>query len=70
MTQVSRDPFARTSLHRFSVAYGPNQTCSWCGNVRTTNPRLYRYETHHDGGRAYPVKGVFCSISCMRSYHN
>lgn len=70
MTYVSRDPFARTELHRelsynVSTARASGATCDWCGQTKT----LYRYQTESDGGRVSRHPGRFCSASCFRSYH-
>ena len=69
MSYVSRDPFARTELHRIPVH--TLQTCDFCGQARkikSTN-LLYTYQIEHDGGRKESIRGLFCSIGCMRSYH-
>jgi len=70
MKLISRDPFARTELHRENE-YGGG-SCQWCGGTRKTKcgqKYLYRYFMETDGGRRFPYAGVFCSISCFRSYH-
>ena len=71
MTYVSRDPFARTELHReritdASVSYAL-LSCDWCG---TSNRPLYRYRTESDGGRVHQHKGRFCCKSCHNAYHS
>ncbi len=69
MAYISRDPFARTELHRHverdqsAITRG----CCWCGNLNRAG-NLYRYETESDGGRNYGRGNPFCSISCMRAY--
>lgn len=76
MAYVSRDPFARTELHKSAAtAYGysstlgrPTLSCDWCGSERKAS-RIYRYRTETDGGRSYEHRGFFCSVSCFRSYH-
>lgn len=71
---ISRDPFARTELHRENYALLPNEacTCSWCGQRRATNPPLFKYSIVGDGTsrRINYLKGAFCSVSCMRAYHD
>lgn len=70
---VSRDPFARTELHRereYFVAGKPS--CSWCGGFRLTpsgRAYLFRYSTQHDAGRTAQHAGLFCSKSCHDAYH-
>ena len=66
MTYISRDSFARTELHR--VAIETSQSCQFCGN-RRKGGKLFQYQTHSDGGRVSIAPKLFCSISCMRSYH-
>lgn len=80
MRLISRDPFARTELHRETVIVSlPHQGCFWCGNhgkpVKPSdrngyaNPhRLFRYLTETDSGRQSHIPGLFCSVGCMRSY--
>lgn len=69
MTYISRDPFARTELHRTKIKSAGNErvipTCDWCGQAKA----LYRYQTESDGGRTFAHPGRFCSISCFRAYH-
>lgn len=67
---LSRDPFARTELHR-KVRHVLSEGCSWCGQKRTNKaqPYLYKYVVEHDGGRREDVPGLFCSVSCMRSFN-
>jgi hypothetical protein len=64
MTYISRDPFARTELHRETEA-GDSSGCAWCGN-RNAYGKLYRYRTEHDGGRTAVADKLFCSIGCLR----
>ena len=73
MTFISRDPFARTEIHR-EITTGHIDGCSWCGNYVAYNQvkrigKLFAYTVEHDAGRREPIKGLFCSIGCMRSYH-
>lgn len=66
---ISRDPFAREELWRTSVGHVFDfGKCHWC----STGPARYTYEIRSDSinGRTATIKGVFCSISCMRSYHS
>ena len=79
MAYVSRDPFARTELHS---EYVPKSALIWhdqigsckeCGN-RSKRGGLYRFHIEHDdyiaGRRNSVIKGLFCSVSCMRTYHS
>lgn len=71
MTLISRDPFARTELHRNTIAPADvsyaHLTCDWCGN-RGHDGRLFRYRTEHDGGRVDQHQGYFCSKTCYDTY--
>jgi len=70
MAIVSRDPFARSEIHK-KREYG-NATCRWCGNVKVTpsgRKFLYQYRVESDGGRKSDVTGLFDSVDCMRTYH-
>jgi len=61
---ISRDPFARTELHK--RLYSKQHECGWCGQVG----KVYEFETQSDGGRTFPHPGKFCSVSCFRSFHS
>lgn len=63
---ISRDPFARTELHRV-LCYNDKNAERDCDNCGRTG-RLYRYETQHDGGSCDKHTGRFCSVGCFRSY--
>lgn len=67
--RISRDPFARTGLHRETVQQ-PGATCSWCGSTRR-HGALYRYRTESDANPSRPGahRGLFCSKSCHDAYH-
>jgi hypothetical protein len=66
--QIARDPFARYDLIRRQE---PPVTggCAWCGGHNWTG-KLFRYGTWSDGGRQHWQDKLFCSVGCMRSYHN
>ena len=67
MTYISRDPFARTELHRIELT--PYfRKCDWCGG-KNARGNLFAYRVESDGGRKEYVKGEFCCVGCMRSYH-
>lgn len=72
MTYVSRNPFARTELHRDTINPADvsfaRLTCDWCGSVRPDG-KLYVYQTESDGGRVSRHRGRFCCKSCHDSYH-
>lgn len=65
---VNRDPFARQELHRISVT--TKQTCRACGANR--KGKLYQYSIERDSLRrnSNDLSGLFCSVSCMRQYHD
>jgi hypothetical protein len=71
MALVSRDPFARTELHRERV-YVTSAACDWCGGIcRTKSGRhyLWQYRFETDGGRKYTSERKFCCKSCHDAYH-
>ena len=67
-TQISHDAFARESLLRDSVE--TSKSCDWCG-CKKKSGKLFAYSIESDGFGARPnaIKGLFCSVTCMRSYH-
>lgn len=73
MSLVSRNPFARTEIHRESVE--TKNSCDWCGGYRYRARhgkrinRLFCYSIESDGGRKTAITGLFCSIACMKTYH-
>lgn len=67
-TQISRDPYARTTLLR-RIVRGLGLKCGWCGGTLHLG-RLFEYAVQADDStRINPIKGRFCSVSCMRTYH-
>lgn len=68
-TQISRDPFARTTLEREIVHHGNSTGCDWCGSFRRDGESLFRYRTASDGGRDSAHRGLFCCKSCHDCYH-
>jgi hypothetical protein len=66
MAYISRDPFARTELHRQSVEVSGG--CDWCGQQHKSG-KLFQYRTESDGGRENRHTGLFCSKSCHDAYH-
>lgn len=60
---VKRDSFARTELHRKPVQ---DDFCIFCGSTG----RLYEYRLETDGGRKFPIRGVYCSLGCFDAYNN
>jgi|SRR6185437_13594627 len=71
--QVNRDPFARQSVERQRRYNIGNADCRGCGQSKHTAvrrlPYLYAYRVVPDSGRTYDIRGLYCSISCMRSAH-
>ena len=70
--QISRDPFARTTLMRRKVV--GHDGCSWCGGRRQHKGNatwlLFQYFTETDGGREHTHTGTFCCKSCHDAYHH
>lgn len=69
MRIISHDTFARTSIVRRNVENPPASGCKWCGGFNRRGG-LYEYSVQPDsfGARERPIRGVFCSIECMRAY--
>ncbi len=65
--QISHDAFAREALTREVVR--TQATCSWCGNNH--HGRLFRYYVEPDRVQSQQnaIKGLFCSVNCMRTYN-
>jgi hypothetical protein len=66
--QLARDPFARNDLVHREVA-ARQDGCDWCGQLNRRG-RLFEYGNWWDGWRIDWFRGTFCSVGCMRSYHN
>lgn len=74
---ISRDPFARESIYRTCnyIYNGTHQkiTCDFCGcegkRVKGNYTRLFVYSVVPDTGRVNYIKGNFCSVQCMKGYH-
>ena len=64
---IKHDAFAREELQRQVVT--TTSGCDWCG--QNHHGRLFRYAITQDGlmKRRNWLKGLFCSISCMRAYN-
>ena len=79
-TQISRDPFARTTLvRRIYTDDLVGAKCDWCGNPRKGHKgylaHLFQYGTENDGINQSYIgphwhKGLFCSKSCHDSYQS
>lgn len=69
MALINRDPFAREEIHRETIE--TNESCKFCGNTRKSG-KLFWYYILRDriNNRRANIGGFFCSISCMRAYHN
>lgn len=78
--QLSRDPFARESLHARRVTAPSGDMghmdrlycCDYCGTTKRTKrgrPYAYRFTVESDAGRTSEIPGTFCSVSCMRTFH-
>lgn len=73
MAFISRNLFAREELHK-EVVY-TSCTCKWCGQIKTTKKGksfLYQYNIQPDSIRniVNNIEGLFCSISCMKTYYS
>jgi hypothetical protein len=66
--QIARDPFARHDVIRRQEAPGAGG-CACCRG-HNHNGKLWRYGIWSDGGRQHWQGELFCSVGCMRSYHN
>lgn len=69
--QTGRDPFARHTVRR---RLAPNTVCAWCGNRPHYKgvPRAgaWQYFADADSARGSgDIRGTFCSIGCLNSYH-
>lgn len=69
--QTGRDPFARQTIRRRMV-HGAK--CSWCGGqpYRGGKPRdgAWQYYVDADSAReSGDIRGTFCGIDCLNSYH-
>ena len=67
IVQIARDSFARHDMIRRKES--AMQGCAWCGQKRRSST-LFRYGVWNDGGRQHWQDELFCSVGCMRSYHN
>ena len=82
--QLSRGPFARETLHARRHTgctvdtpepgtFGARlYACDWCGTTKRTKrgrPYAYRFTVESDAGRTSEIPGTFCSVSCMRTFH-
>lgn len=67
MTLISRNPFAREEMHRELIPIEDRPTCSFCSQIAK-----FRYFIEPDSVtyRRNDISGQFCSIGCMRSYHD
>jgi len=67
--QISHDGLVRESLLRECVE--TKETCSWCGSKRRTGKKLFQYSVEKDDGSSpNPIKGLFCSVSCMKTMNH
>ena len=75
---VTRNPFARESLHAERV-HSPQSTCTWCGGLRRTAKTgktwLYRFSIEYDsigvrkGYYGPEVNKLSCSRECREDYY-
>lgn len=62
---VSRDPYARHT----TMKAAEEGKCAWCGNANAKG-KVWRFQTHHDGGRTDRDTKAFCSQGCRKSYYS
>ncbi len=67
-TQISHDPFARSSLMREPVLRQHNLECKWCGQ----RARFFYYWDADDrlGPRYGRNLDPFCTVGCYRSFNS
>lgn len=69
--KTGRDPFARGNVCKRKVA----GLCDWCGYGRRIRGLptdwVWQYYWVDDQGprHSHDIKGKFCSIGCLNSYH-
>jgi len=66
---IGREPFAR--IDRVRRVVENKKGCFWCGQKRKGD-KLFAYGVWRDGVSILKIgwlRGEFCSISCMRAYH-
>jgi hypothetical protein len=70
MAFISRNPFARSELHREQVE-PHGATCSWCGSLNR-NGKLFQYRSENDDNprRNGVARGLFCSVGCLRIFNS
>jgi hypothetical protein len=68
---INRDPFAREELYKEYIQHDTSK--GGCDNCDGTdkNGRIYRFYSEPDGllNRKNYLKGQFCSVGCMKEYH-
>lgn len=70
--EINHDGYARQEIVRQSLGAGRFQTCDWCGS-KNGHGGLFAYGIRADdslSGRVDEIRGEFCSIGCMRTYHS
>jgi hypothetical protein len=74
MRLISRDPEARTELHR-DFDWSPSESgCTWCNGTNASpagNKYLWKYLLVHDDRPSGDglLTGRFCCDDCLFSYH-
>ena len=71
MITTGRDPFARRNIRK-RLVHGTK--CAWCGNrpYHKAFPRAGAWQYYVDADSAREsgdIRGTFCSIGCLNSYH-
>lgn len=69
--QTGRNPFARHTIRKRKVPVDV-YTCLWCGGVRQNKRGRYLWKYYYDADslrESGSIKGLFCNIGCLNSYH-
>jgi hypothetical protein len=64
--KLGHNPFARHEIHRHQI----DGKCDWCDG-QNSKAKVWQYVvTPDDSNKPNPIKGKFCSNSCLNSYHS
>ena len=66
LVEIYHDGFARYSILRQTIKKDYRTLCLFCGK----DAKFKYYIQNDDSTRLNSISGKFCSISCMRAYHN
>ena len=68
--QTGRDPFNRWTVRKRIVHLA---ACTWCGQSRGEENNRYAWQYYLDADSTRDsgdIKGRFCGIGCLNSYHS